>query len=408
MKRIIYSIIALLGLSTSAISQNALTVGDILLPQNGEATLTVNFKFDKADTYTGYQFDLVLPEQLEFVMKAGSSTIPKYEMGECHEDHTLSTNIKDGVLTILASSMNSLPLKTTSGVLLKFTIKAASSDPVIGTNYECEIKNIKITDGDGMKTELGASNFKVTISQYTILDEESTTAPTAQSNVDVLVRRTIKANEWSTICLPFAMTEAQTKEAFGDDVKLGDFTGYTTTMESNVITGITVNFDNATAIEANHPYVIKVSSEIKYENGFTVEGVDINPIDEPCVEYDNGKTGKQRKVLGRFVGTYVADFDFYNAANFYPLFLSGNRFYYATEHTKHMKAFRAFFDFDDYMPEAENSSARISLNFDEATGIKEVHGNTSAEGTYDLQGRKVEEPTNKGLYIVNGKKVVKK
>jgi hypothetical protein len=57
----------------------------------------------------------------------------------------------------------------------------------------------------------------------------------------------------------------------------------------------------------------------------------------------------------------------------------------------------------------KTANARIGFNFDDdVTGIKEVHGNENVEGTYDLQGRKVEEPANKGLYIVNGKKVVKK
>lgn len=72
-----------------------------------------------------------------------------------------------------------------------------------------------------------------------------------------------------------------------------------------------------------------------------------------------------------------------------------------------MKAYRAYFEFLDKLTD-KSANTRIDFNFDETTGIKEVHGNANAEGTYDLQGRKVEEPTNKGLYIVNGRKVVKK
>ena len=42
-----------------------------------------------------------------------------------------------------------------------------------------------------------------------------------------------------------------------------------------------------------------------------------------------------------------------------------------------------------------------------ATGINEVRGMTEEvrEGIFDLSGRRVENPT-KGLYIVNGKKVI--
>ena len=74
----------------------------------------------------------------------------------------------------------------------------------------------------------------------------------------------------------------------------------------------------------------------------------------------------------------------------------------------HMKAFRAFFDFDDYLTCVDKNGARINMVDDEATGINTVHSSGfKAEGTYDLQGRKIENP-KKGLYINNGKKVVVK
>ena len=55
-----------------------------------------------------------------------------------------------------------------------------------------------------------------------------------------------------------------------------------------------------------------------------------------------------------------------------------------------------------------SSAARefIGFNFDEVTGINEVKNEKeTVNGIFDLQGRKVITPS-KGLYIVNGKKVV--
>ena len=43
----------------------------------------------------------------------------------------------------------------------------------------------------------------------------------------------------------------------------------------------------------------------------------------------------------------------------------------------------------------------------EDTGIENVGIETVVEGIYDLQGRKVENPST-GIYIVNGKKVLVK
>ena len=391
-----FSIMALFAISAGVMAQNSLSVSNIQLPKTDVATLTVNFQFDKADTYTGYQFDLELPEQLEFVLDE-NSTVPKYEMGECHDDHTLSTNMKDGVLTILASSMTTSPLKATSGILLKFTIKAASNDLVIGTIYECSIKNIKITDGNGAKTELDASTFNVTISKYTILDETSTVAPTAKTGVDVLVKRTIKANEWSTICLPFEMSEAQVKEAFGDDVKLGDFTGYDVKDEGETIT---VNFTDVTptSIEANHPYIIKVSAPV---TEFTVDGVDIDPQD---AEINKGTSRKPKA----FIGNYVAGTEVENGC----LFLNNNKFWYSVGTTK-IKAFRAYFNFFDLLPDFEENYAEapaITFGFNNGgvTGIESVsNGLSTSDSYYNLNGQRVETP-RKGLYILNNKKVVVK
>ena len=59
-----------------------------------------------------------------------------------------------------------------------------------------------------------------------------------------------------------------------------------------------------------------------------------------------------------------------------------------------------------YLP-ANGSESRLTMVFDdETTGINEtVVNKKQATGTYNLNGQRVEQPT-KGLYIVNGKKVV--
>ena len=64
-----------------------------------------------------------------------------------------------------------------------------------------------------------------------------------------------------------------------------------------------------------------------------------------------------------------------------------------------------------YLPaeDVEGSTARVFIALDdETTGIADVKAvKEDAEGMFDLQGRKIAKPT-KGLYIVNGKKIVVK
>ena len=62
-----------------------------------------------------------------------------------------------------------------------------------------------------------------------------------------------------------------------------------------------------------------------------------------------------------------------------------------------------------YLKIAVANAAPLAIDFNgETTGVKSIeHGTLNIEHFYDLQGRKVAQPT-KGLYIVNGRKVVVK
>jgi len=55
------------------------------------------------------------------------------------------------------------------------------------------------------------------------------------------------------------------------------------------------------------------------------------------------------------------------------------------------------------------ANARVISIVDETTGISGISGNSGQSGDlYDLSGRKIAQPTTKGIYVVNGKKVVVK
>ena len=236
-----------------------------------------------------------------------------------------------------------------------------------------------------------------------LLDENATIPPTNVSPANVRVRRTIKAGEWSTIVLPFDMTEAQVKEAFGDDVQIGDFTGADSEFDdADNVVGIKVNFNDASAIEANHPYIIKVSQPVEE---FTIDGVDIvADEDEAYIEFDNGRTGSRRVVYSGFYGTYHAG----TVLDEFTLFLNSNKFYYS-DGTVKMKGYRAYFEFLDVLTEIEEGSGvKIFFGTDEdETGISRINNDSrTMDETYDLSGRRIARQPQRGIYIVNGKKVV--
>ena len=293
-----------------------------------------------------------------------------------------------------------------SGVLLYIKINA-SADLKDGTVLDCSLDDFELSDKDGHAAiRIASIPFKVKISSTITLDENSTTAPEAAENVNVLVKRTIKAGNWSTICLPFAMDANQMETAFGKGVELADFEGYEETYDAaevNVI-AIDVKFATATTFEANHPYIIKVGADV---SEFKLDGVNLEPSEEDAlVEYDNGKTGKQRVVWGTFQGNYTAE----TLVPENNLFISGNKFYYSTGATK-MKAFRGYFWFTDELA-VKALGAKINFSVDgDATSIDGIGTQRVVEGVYDLSGRKIQlengdlNKLQKGVYIIDGKKV---
>ena len=82
-----------------------------------------------------------------------------------------------------------------------------------------------------------------------------------------------------------------------------------------------------------------------------------------------------------------------------------------------MKAFRGYFDLKDVLTSVEEGiAARITMFFDESTGIHAITNDElrMTNKVYDLQGRMASEfgirnsELKKGLYIINGQKVLVK
>ena len=304
-------------------------------------------------------------------------------------------NANDKLLSVGVASFSSALFK---GKNLELQIPLAATTAAIGTQFTFTVKDITFIDKGGIKSYLSNVTFMATVGaaevKRTLLDENSTTAPEAKASADVRVKRTVNANEWSTICLPFAMTATQVKAAFGNDVQLGDFAGYDVTDGGN---GISVKFTSATAIAANRPYIIKVGAAV---SEFTVDGVDVNP-QEAKVNYGTSRKPKA------FIGNYVAGTTIENGC----LFLNSSKFWYSVGSTK-IKAFRAYFNFDDLLPDFEDNYAEapVLITFDDnMTGIElNAKGEmTNGSVIYNLNGQRVETP-KKGLYIINNKKVVVK
>ena len=395
-KNIILLLAACLLCVGQAVADNRLMVSDVNVPQGGEATIEIGCEFDTE--FTAFELQIALPEGLSLKTDEGGYLIVERTFDT---NHILTGNLlpSNGNYKITCRSMENLSMPT-SGALLRVTLLADAS-LTLGTSLDASITACEFTrTADSQGESLDDVPFTVNITEFrTILDEASTTLPVAETNANVRVKRTINADEWSTICLPFAMTEAQVKASFGDDVELGDFSSWSSEEDDEgAIVAINVGFTTVSEMEANHPYIIKVSEKV---TEFTVDGVDIEPEEEPMIQ-----VGKRAAERGWMHGTYVV-----TTVPEENLFLSGNKFWYSTGNTT-TKGLRGYFEFRDVLDayyDATDAGARITMTFGDGTTTG-VHETMNYEfrtmNCYDLQGRRVVTP-GKGLYIYNGKKVTK-
>lgn len=400
MKKVILSVLMLVGLAVSTKAADGIVASDINVPQGGSAKLSVQLNNTVRDNYGGFQFELKLPAGIS------ATSIEQADRLKAIEGYTLImnlTNAANNIYTVLGYNTSRTNISGTSGDIAYITLSDGTTSEV-GSSMTGRLQNEVLSTTDATPLNINAANttFTITIAAppaKVTLDENSTTAPEASVGaVNVTVKRSIKGNSWSTICLPFAITAEKLTAAFGAGVEVKDFTSWSSTEDPGTgdIVGITIGFTSVTAMEANHPYLIKVANAITAEEGFTVDGVDIDPEDEPFIQ-----VGKSKATRGYFTGTYVANTIVPEEA----LFVSNDKFYYSNGSTK-MKAFRGYFELADVLTSVDGAAAHIMIS-DETTGIADVRSLISEDegGYYSISGQKVLNP-QKGMYIKNGKKVI--
>lgn len=200
------------------------------------------------------------------------------------------------------------------------------------------------------------------------------------NNANITLNRTIKADIWNTITLPFDIDNTELKAKFGDDVAIAEYS------EEAVGDNSTVNFNTmgTPAITANTPVLLKTSTA-----GSSYS------FSEKTIKAGTAKVAGSNNF--DFVGTYAASFTI--AEGDYYI---GNNELWKSDGAATIKGTRAYI-------KAKSAEAKIRLVIDgkDATAIEaiEITGSDVENGNvYDMSGRLVKNPV-RGLYIKNGKKV---
>ena len=344
-------------------------------------------------------FALTLPE-----------SVTSIEARAFHFAHGLtSINIPDGVTTLYAETfpcqgLEKLTLGSGLTLIESGTFEGctnlsdiycyANPDALTWNMAEWDFKSEKgtlchVADKDVWETAMPDAyvTFVGDLNDLTLSEANDNAAAIAAKNgmqCNVTLTRTLKAGSYNTFAAPFNIdnTTLTTKGITAWGLR-------TAALADGVLT---LTFGAVTHIVAGYPYIVKVAADV--ENP-TFDDVTVNST-ATTTETDYvdfvptlGKTtvtGENPKSV-LFLG-------------------ASNTFYSPASLPTDMRGFRAYFQ----LKGAAASARSFALDFGdgEVTVVNGVVGvNGVGDGSfYSLDGRRVAKPAQKGVYVVNGKKVV--
>lgn len=207
---------------------------------------------------------------------------------------------------------------------------------------------------------------------------------------NLTVERTFNQG-WNAVVLPFALTQEEVTTTFGEGSKVAYFNGDTEDANGNV----TVKFDELTGdLAANVPYMIYVATATT------------NPTFNNKTFVDPNFAELKAEVSGTafdFMGTYVK-----LDVNAGDMFVSGGKFKTATTNN-YVRAFRA------YLKSKSEGARQVNIFVDgeeisiaTPTAIDGIDVDNVDGNVYNINGQRVNKNVKHGVYIINGKKVVRK
>lgn len=387
------------------------TPGSITIPQGIFETLSISLS-NTSQFKQNIQFDVELPlgvtldkNTFEFSNRFGSKV--QFESSNNLTDASRTKNI----YKFVTFAVDATPISGNEGELFSLDLEADESLE-IGDTFEGKISSIVSTKTDEANdTHLADATFSITIGNpddYRIkFDEKSAKLPryVAGQKGDISMKRTINANEWSTLVLPFNLTRTNANSVFGSDAKYAKFSGFSVEYGPNEedVTPLSITLTFSTysipakgSLAGGTPVLIKTTKDIDY---FELDEVTL--VDAVSnLSVFNEDYGLAGKLIGTFVKSTIPEDG---------IFISENKFWYS-EGDVAVKAFRCWFDLDAVLDKETDFGSRIIMSFvdDEKTGIKE-HTQYLEDGrVYDLQGRRVSKTAKNGLYIKDGKKILVK
>lgn len=261
--------------------------------------------------------------------------------------------------------------------------------------------------------------------QELVLDEtKSLEKAHNYDNVRMVFRRDLNGGAWNSLVMPVNLTKAQFNEAFGNDARLSEIDKVTTETNGNNNVNVimfkeVITETNGIFLKKNTPYIIYVSTNevAKHPSTEQYESIEDGMLNGSIyvvndgISYDmaDDKTTNIHVVSDMspelaFNGSYMARQPI-EAGSY--VFNKGNLYHTTKAHTQ--KAYRCWIS---YTPSTAEALYGFNISNNGTTdGITEIINDSTEniKSIYSIDGKKINKNTmlRPGIYIINGKKVVK-
>lgn len=379
--------LALLAIVGRASAQESVSVGDITVPQGGQAFLEINYSLEGTGPYVGFMFLVDLPEGLSLAEDEEEPGYPWYD-----EDVTAISRMS---ITTTATGFAGTPKTATatvngnSGVLMRLKV-AADAGLAVGNTYTGKLTEVSFNVRDDnynvTKISLGDVSFGITIGEAGSMTlDENSTSPIMDGSFDkVILKRTFAAG-WNTLCLPFDVDDVE--EVFGSGARAYGFTKYADG---------DLSFSHTESLSATKPYVIYVPVAI-------ADGIEFEDIE---IDEGNAQSSYTLKNKAYFRGTYApvapGEWTKRNDSDIIYGVTTEGRIVKAGPEAS-IKGFRAYFD----LP-GDAAVKALVVDGEDADGINSatLNGQMPNDNViYNLAGQRLNK-VQKGVNITNGKKIL--
>ena len=268
----------------------------------------------------------------------------------------------------------------------------------------------KYDNNTGFCTECGHFNTSAKVVELRDGEIESFNLNQDVETENLTYIRSLPNLDWNPLYVPFEIPVETLLEEY-DIAYMNNMHAYDENEDGEIdLMEMEIFMIKTGVLKANYPYFIRAKSETARELKLCYENIKLHSTTTTSISCSSVYT--KFEITGTYNTICPNEFDEINDKDYYTIAING--VWETINKNFHITPFRFYLTKEDLpdTPIRPNAIQRIHIvtrgenNDENTTLIDDIDQRKKTETTYDLQGRNVNKISQKGIYIINGKKVI--